>query len=89
MSAWRSTGSMLSVDPAAVADLIEPLGHELAVTVALEVGQARDLITFGGGVDAHDVGHLHVVLDELVDADDDVLLEPVALVVAERRLLDL
>ena len=41
------------------------------------------------GVDAEDVRHLRIVLDELVDADDDVLGDPVALVVAESGLLDL
>ena len=79
---------MLSVGP----PLLGPdrvVRGELLVTVALEVSQARDLFAFGGGVDAHDVGDLQVLLDELVDADDDVLLEPVALVVAERGLLDL
>ena len=80
---------MLSVAACGLADLVETSVDELLVAVLFEGLQARDLFAFGGGVDAHDVGHLDVIFDEAVDADDDVLPGAVALVISERGLLDL
>src|ERR1700722_14504714 len=75
--------------PRALADLLEAPLHEWEVAIGLESLQAVHLMTLGGGIDTQGVGHLRGVLDELVDPHDDVLLDPVALVIAERRLLDL
>jgi len=77
----------LSLPVDAVAHLGEPLGDERLVAVGLERRQTFDLLTLGLGIDAQQIGDLERLLDELVDADDDVLLDPVALVVAERGLL--
>src|SRR3984885_1707787 len=56
----------------------------------LERLEPLDLLALGLRIDAEDVRHLGLALvDELVDADDDVLTGAVALVVAERGLLDL
>ena len=75
-------GSRLSVPRAAVAQLLEAPLDELLVAVGLERRQALDLLALGLRVDAQQVGDLELVLDVLVDADDDVLLDAVALLVA-------
>ena len=61
----------------------------LLVALGLELLEALDLAALGLGVDGQRVLDLDVVLDVAVDADHDVLLGAVALVVAEGRLLDL
>src|SRR3954454_13120731 len=72
-----------------VAEGIE-LGLDLGlIAVLLEGLEAGELALLGLGVDLEDVDVVDLVGDELVDADDDVLAALVALVVAERRLLDL
>ena len=50
--------------------------------LGLERLQALDLLALGLGVDAQQVRHLELLLDVLVDADDDVLADAVALLVA-------
>ena len=57
--------------------------------LSLKAFEPRQLALLGLGVDAEDVDVVDLVGDVLVDADDDVLAALVALVVAERRLLDL
>ena len=59
------------------------------VAVGLERGQALELAALGLRVDAQDVDVVDAVGDVLVDPDDDVLARGVALVVGQRRLLDL
>src|SRR5205085_6334828 len=72
-----------------VSDLREPGLHDGGVAVGLERLQSLELLALGLWIDSENVWNLGRVLDELVDADDDVLSRPVALVVAERGLLDL
>ena len=72
-----------------LAQLVQPAVDQLLVAVGLERLQALDLAALGRGIDAQRVLDLDVVLDVAVDADHDVLLGPVALVVAEGGLLDL
>src|SRR5205807_269797 len=73
-----------------LADLFEAAVDERLITVRLERLQPLDLLALRLGIDAQDVGNLDLaVLDELVHPDDDVLSRAVALVVPERRLLDL
>ena len=88
-SASRSTGSTLSVPRAAARISSSRRSTTEASRSSLNSRQPLDLVALGLRIDAQDVRHLERVLDELVDADDDVLLDAVALVVAERRLLDL
>jgi hypothetical protein len=73
----------------ALAHLLEAARDEVLIAIGLERLQPRNLLALRLGVDAKDVLDLGRVLDVLVDADDDVLPGAVALVVAERRLLDL
>ena len=56
---------------------------------SLNALSALELVLLALGIDAQDVLDLDVVLDVLVDADDDVLLEAVALLVAPGGLVDL
>src|SRR4051794_9680870 len=70
-------------------ELAQARAEELWIAVGLEGLQALELVALGRGIDAQDLLDVDRVLDELVDADDDVLLGPVALVVAEGRFLDL
>ena len=73
-----------------LAQLVEALRDELVVAVGLERRQARRAASRSDSrVDAQDVLDLDRVLLVLVDADDDVLLEAVALLVAPGRLVDL
>src|SRR5215212_2127296 len=72
-----------------LSQLLEPGVDELLVAVRLERLQPLDLLALGLGVDAQQVRHLERLVDVLVDADDDVLLLLVALLVAPGRLLDL
>ena len=88
-SAARIGGQQVLVAAGGLAQLLEALVDQLLVAVRLERLQALDLRALGLGVDAQDVLDLGVLLDVLVDADDDVLLGAVALVVAEGGLLDL
>src|ERR1700712_2974185 len=71
------------------AQLLEALLDERLVAVLLERLEARDLRVLALGVDAQEVRDLDLVLFVLVDADDDVLAEAVALLVAPGRLVDL
>src|SRR5437763_563004 len=73
----------------ALDDLLEPPLHQRLVAVGIECLQPLELGAFGLGIDAQDVLHLDRLLDELIYAHHDVLAGAVALVVAERRLLDL
>ena len=57
---------------------------------ALNASRRSKLSALGLGIDAQQVGHLDLlVVDVAVDADDDVLLDAVALLVAPGRLVDL
>src|SRR6185312_4502357 len=71
------------------AQLLEAAVHEHLIAVRLERLQAVDLLALGLRVDAQQVGHLERFVDEAVDADDDVLLGLVALLVPPGGLLDL
>src|SRR5581483_9004794 len=72
-----------------LAELLEPRLHRVGVAIGLELLQPLDLLPLGLGVDLQDLDVVDLVGDVLVHADDDVLLDPVALLVAPRRLLDL
>src|SRR3954454_17760753 len=60
-----------------VAQLFQASLDLLLVAVGLEPLEPLDLLVFGLGVDAQDVLDDEVLLDELVDADHDVLLDAV------------
>ena len=89
LSAARIGSSRLPCPAATCAQLLEPLVHALLVAVGLELLQPLDLLALGLRVDAQDLDVVELVGDELVHADDDVLLLLVALLVAPGRLLDL
>ena len=89
LSAARIGGSRFSSPARRLAQLLEPLVGQLLVAALLERLQPLELLALGLGVDAQDLLDLGVLLLVLVDADDDVLLRAVALVVAEGGLLDL
>src|SRR5829696_5592488 len=72
-----------------LAELAELGLQLLVVAVRLELLQPVDLLLLRLRVDAQDLDVVDLVGDVLVDADDDVLLDPVALLVAPGRLLDL
>src|SRR6187549_4188955 len=72
-----------------VAQLVEALLDAGLIAGFLEGPQAGELSPLGLGVDAEDVDVVDLVGDVFVDSDDDVLAGAVALVVGERRLLDL
>src|SRR5207342_1566194 len=55
----------------------------------LELRKTGELALLGLGIDLEDVHVVDAVADVLVDADDDVLAGPIALVVAGGGLLDL
>ncbi len=72
-----------------VAELLEALVDLGLVAACLELLEAGDLGALGFGVDAKEGRDVEFLLDELVDADDDVLLGAVALLVAPGALVDL
>src|SRR5258708_36789725 len=65
--------------------LLETSRHESLVAVGLELLQATNLLALGLRVDAEQIRNLDVLLLEGVDADDDVLLDAVPLLVAPGR----
>src|SRR5271166_1036630 len=73
----------------ALAQLLQALLDDDLVALGLERRQALQLQALGLGIDPQQVGHLDVVLLIGVHADDDVLADAVALLVAPRRLVDL
>src|SRR3954468_16540087 len=79
----------IALAAADLAQLLEPAADRVLIAVRLELLQPRHLLVLGLGVDAQDLDVLHVLGHVLVHAHDDVLLGPVALLIAPRGLLDL
>ena len=88
-SAARMGSSRLPSPFGGLAQLLEPLVHGVLVAVGLERLQPLDLLALGLGVHAQDLDVVHLVGHVLVHAHHDVLLLPVALLVAPGRLLHL
>ena len=70
-------------------EVVEPALDPAPVALGLEPPEPLQLAPLRLGIDAEDVDVVDGVGHVLVDADDDVLTGPVALVVGGRRLLDL
>ena len=74
---------------AGLSQLVEPGAYGLVVALPLEGLEALELLALRARVELEDLGVVDLLGHVAIDPHDDVLLEPVALVVPEGGLLDL